>query len=219
VTRRVAPLLLALALLVAAMVSCGAGGGQLQVITPKERSGPLEVTTTVLPRGTVGQPYEAQLAATGGAKPYTWSLPFGELPPGLSLDAASGMVKGIPSRADDYTVTVRVADSTYVQQQTAMATLEAAIEPPRLAITTESVPNGNVGQVYAVQFEASGGDPPYTWSVTDGELPLGLSLGPTTGLLSGTPIQEGSYSFTIQVEDSAAPAVLACLTVSSRPAH
>jgi hypothetical protein len=203
-------------LLGAFLSSCGAGG-KVELGTSEYR-GPLEVTTQSLPPGAVGRPYQAQLTARGGAKPYTWSLPFAELPPGLSLNPATGLIKGTPTRAANYSFTVRVTDSTLLEQQTALALVEAPIEVLPLVIETASVPNGAQGRDYAMQFTASGGTPPYVWSVVEGLLPPDLSLDPATGILSGIPTLVGDYSFTLQVTDSATPPASANLRVrSSRP--
>lgn len=201
-----------LLLLTPFLSSCGTAG-KVEIVTPSQNLAPLTVTNKGLPQGTVGQSYSAQLTATGGAKPYTWSVPFGELPPGLTLDPSTGLVSGTPTQAQDYSVTVRVADSTLLQQQTDLALLDASIVAPPLVITTEGVPNGIAGQPYAMQFAASGGTPPYFWSVVDGLLPPDLVLDPTTGILSGRPTSVGDYSFTIEVSDSAAPAATASLIV------
>ena len=49
----------------------------------------------------------------------------------------------------------------------------------------------------------TGGTSPFTWSVSAGALPAGLTLGASTGLLSGTPTAAGTYSFTVKVTDQA----------------
>lgn len=212
--KKVTPPPVLLALLTVFLSSCGTGG-KIEVVAQPQNLGPLEIATRGLPHGTIGQPYHAQLSARGGAKPYTWSVPFGELPPGLTLNPTSGLVTGTPTQAADYSITVRVVDSTLLQQETAMALLDAPVEAPQLTITTEGVPNGIAGQPYAVQFTATGGTPPYVWSVVEGLLPPDLSLDPSTGVLSGIPSLVGDYSFTIQVADSATPAAAARLSVHS----
>ena len=63
------------------------------------------------------------------------------------------------------------------------------------------LPVGTPGTPYVVLIGATGGTPPYTWSVPSGSLPTGVAL--ADGLLSGTPTSPGSYTFTIQVRDSA----------------
>jgi len=69
-------------------------------------------------------------------------------------------------------------------------------------ITVDSLPNGTVGTEYSATLSASGGIPPYTWSISSGSLPNGLTLDSSTGILSGTPTQTGTFTFTIQVKDS-----------------
>src|SRR5205823_8394553 len=70
-------------------------------------------------------------------------------------------------------------------------------------ITTASLPNGQVQVAYSATLQATGGTTPYTWSVASGSLPAGLSLGSTSGTISGTPTTAGQASFTIQLADSA----------------
>jgi hypothetical protein len=74
-----------------------------------------------------------------------------------------------------------------------------------LVITTDALPDGQVGEQYSLTFAAEGGLPPYTWEVTDGTLPDGLSLDATTGVLSGTPGAAGHFDVTVQVTDSEDP--------------
>ncbi len=60
------------------------------------------------PRGTVGQPYTFRLLAWGGGGAYAWRLAEGKLPDGLALDAASGLISGVPLEEGKYTFSVRV---------------------------------------------------------------------------------------------------------------
>ncbi len=74
--------------------------------------GPLTVTTaSPLPGGTAAAAYSIRLGAAGGAPLYRWSLSSGGLPPGLSLDASTGTLRGTPARAGNFTFAVRVTDS------------------------------------------------------------------------------------------------------------
>ena len=77
-----------------------------------------------------------------------------------------------------------------------------------LAISTPSLSDGAVSSAYTQTLAATGGTAPYTWSVTTGALPAGLSLS-TAGVISGIPTAAGSSSFTVGVSDSAAPAATA----------
>ncbi len=70
-------------------------------------------------------------------------------------------------------------------------------------ITTPSLPNGSVGESYSQTLQATGGTPPYSWSITSGNLPNGFSLNPSSGVISGTPTAGGVFNFTVEVRDSA----------------
>jgi arylsulfatase A-like enzyme len=61
---------------------------------------------------------------------------------------------------------------------------------------------GQLGQWYSYDFDTFGGDPPFTWEIETGAAPPGLILNPATGVLSGTPTQRGSWTFTVRVTDS-----------------
>ena len=158
------------------------------------------ITTTSLPAGAVGTAYAATaLAATGGTPPYTWSVASGALPSGLSI--ASGVISGTPAAVGSFTFQVTVTDS---QQATATGTFTIRITAAALVITTTFLPAGTVGTVYtATTLAATGGAPPYTWSVAPGStLPGGLSLS-SAGVVSGTPSVAGTFPVTLQVTDSA----------------
>ena len=85
-----------------------------------------------------------------------------------------------------------------------------------LAVTTQSLPSGEVGIGYTASLEASGGTPPYTWSFSSGSLP-GVTLS-TSGVLSGTPTTAGTSNFTLQVTDSTFDTATQVFTVTIAPA-
>ena len=76
----------------------------------------------------------------------------------------------------------------------------------QLQITTSSLSDGTVGQSYSVTLGATGGTAAYSWSITSGTLPSGLSLNASTGVISGTPSSaSGPVDVTFQVTDSSSP--------------
>jgi hypothetical protein len=75
----------------------------------------------------------------------------------------------------------------------------------KLAVKTTALPVATAGTSYSAKLAASGGTAPYTWSVTSGALPAGLTLVPTTGLIAGIPAAGSTASFTVQVSDSENP--------------
>jgi hypothetical protein len=162
----------------------------------------IAITTTSLPNGTFGVPYSEPLAATGGVAPYTWSLSSGSLPTGFTL-STSGVISGTPTNppfgAFSFTVTVTDSENT---PQTASASLSLFINTP-VSITTASLPSGVVSEAYSATLAASGGTAPYTWQISAGSLPTGLTLSGAS--LAGTPTAAGTFSFTIMVSDFSSP--------------
>lgn len=75
-----------------------------------------------------------------------------------------------------------------------------------LVIQTPSLPPGQVGTAYSAAITAGGGQAPYTFSLTAGALPGGLSLDQGRGTVSGTPSTAGTSTFTVQISDSSHPA-------------
>ena len=174
----------------------------------------LTISTSSLPQGQVGVAYSAPLTATGGTTPYTWSITSGVLPGGLSLNASTGLISGTPTAAaSNIRLTILVKDSAS-PQGTANASLTITIVSTPLTITTTSLPNGMVGTAYSQTLAATGGTTPYSWQLTSGTLPTGLSLNATTGLISGTPSQNiNSTPLTFKVTDSSSPVATATVNL------
>lgn len=164
-----------------------------------------------LPTGFVNYPYATFISTTGGVPPFTWSFVgngFGSPnSSGLSLNTSTGQITGVPTTAATYALTLQVTDSTLPTPQTKTSgALALPIQTPQpLSISPSSLPSGSTAAPYSAALSASGGIPPYSWQLTSGQLPQGLSLNPSSGAITGTPIlviPVGSSSFTVQVTDS-----------------
>jgi hypothetical protein len=156
---------------------------------------PLVITTTSFPSGTTGVPYPTQtLTATGGQQPYVWSITAGALAQGLTLNGKAGTISGTPTGTGTNPLTLMVTD---VIGNTATASLSLIVNTPALTITPTTLPNGTVGKAYSQTLTATGGTAPYNW--TAGPLPPGLTIGATTGVISGTPTATGTYTFSVGV--------------------
>ena len=155
-------------------------------------------TTSPLPTATAGSAYTQTFVAVGGAGGYTWSATG--LPIWLTLNAA-GALTGTPPGPGPVNFNVTVKDSSGA---TATGPFTLPVNAAPLVITTNSPLNsGTVGVAYSQTLAGTGGVPPYAWSVTAGALPNGLVLGGTSGAISGKPSAAGTFTFTIQLSDSA----------------
>ena len=163
----------------------------------------LEILTTALPDGVVGQTYHFRLQAQGGTPPYVWNVEEGTLPPGLKLGEKTGEIAGRPARTarGEARFVVVLTDSGGESHRMALRLRVA--EPIRLL--TPALPAGFAGAPYQMQLRTYGGMGPYLWEVAAGALPAGLKLDRETGLLSGTPSAGGDYAFSLRISDSAGP--------------
>ncbi|HYV44510.1 MAG TPA: putative Ig domain-containing protein, partial [Myxococcaceae bacterium] len=166
------------------------------------------VTTTTLADGAVGGPYSQLLQASGGKAPLTWSVTTGALPAGVLLDPG-GSIVGTPTAAGTSTFVLQVSDAN---GKTGTKLLQITIFNG-LTITYGSAPDGYTGTAYNQTLTAAGGRAPYTWSLIAGALPSGVTLGGTTGVLSGTPAAPGTFSFTVQVTDANAVTATKALSI------
>ena len=171
---------------------------------------PLQITSSQLPGGTVGSAYSATLNASGGTSPYSWSISSGPLPAGLSL-SSTGTISGTPTVGGSFPFTVAVKDAA---SASASASLSInVVSAPPLQITSSQLPGGTVSSAYSATLNASGGTSPYSWSVSSGTLPTGLSLS-SSGSLSGTPTVAGAFPFTVAVKDAAGASASAGLSIN-----
>lgn len=162
----------------------------------------ITVNPATLPNGTVGTPYNQIITATGGTAPYTFAISSGALPTGLTLNPTTGAITGSPTTAGTFTFTITATD---VNGCSGSRLYEITIAGPGCAVITLSpttLPPGQVNTVYSQSVLASGGTPPYTYAISSGALPNGLTLNPATGAITGVPVQTGLFNFTIQATDS-----------------
>ena len=169
----------------------------------------------------VGVAYNSSVQASNGVPPYTYTRTAGSLPTGLSLNTNTGAITGTPQAAGPFTFTIQATDSAVsapppgntpanAKRRTALAGSPAASTSSQFTITvspatltlTGPTTTAQVGVVYNSSLLASGGVQPYTFAITSGSLPNGLTLNTTNGAITGTPTQNGLFIFTARVTDS-----------------
>jgi hypothetical protein len=128
-----------------------------------------------------------QLIAAGAVSVGYLSVAVGDVPPGGPNDA--------------YSLSLAIGVSQSIQSA------------PAMAINTLTLADGTVRSGYWQTLTGSHGNTPYTWSLASGSLPPGLTLDPVSGLISGSPRNAGTYTFSITMTDSTGDSVTAGFTI------
>lgn len=218
--------------------------------TSQTETVPVKITTTALPTLFVGKSVTQAtggtfaLLAANGIQPYIWSSVG--LPEGLNINA-SGFLLGTPLELGVFNVTIAVQDSSVpfsIDEITLPLTVETDLKVQIAASQTDAnntplAPLGTtlgvaqVGKPYQVQMVVGninpnssqpGGLAPYTWSAPAGAFPVGLSIDPNLGLISGTPATYNSttdftttFSVTVQVTDAIGAKATQVYTMTLKP--
>jgi hypothetical protein len=194
-----------LCLLAIASTLSGCGGGS---------SSPTGVTITGPGSDTIDPGDSANFTATVTGGPLNagvlWSL--------TSCPVSScGTLSNSTTTSVTYTAPATVT-TAFTVTLTAAAFANASITqtvminvPVNPAITTPAgaLPGATFGAAYTTPLAATGGIPPYTWTISQGALPAGLAISSTTGAISGSPTTGGTASFTVKLTDSGSPALTA----------
>jgi hypothetical protein len=274
---------LCFALLIACSLNSSASTSSATEPQAKHSDRHLKLSGT-LPGAEVGVTFNTTLTVSGGTAPYTFSISWGELPPGLALSTKTGTISGQPTETGTYNFGVHVTDSsdlgtgqafaitvakapavvvtvtpatatvasgastqftalvtntsnvsvtwsaslgtisstglyqaptvtakttatvtaTSVADTTKSATASVTVTPPPVSITTTSLSSATAGAAYSSTLTATGGTLPYSWTLSSGSLPTGITV-QSTGSISGTTSQSGTFSITVEVTDSSSP--------------
>lgn len=164
----------------------------------------LAITTTTLPNGTYSVAYSSAITATGGTAPYSFGITGGQIPAGFRL-SSTGVLAGVPIVGTaTSTFTVTATDAAGSHASATYSVYIAYTGPAALAITNTALPTALVNTAYTTSIGASGGATPYSYSITTGSLPTGMSIS-TAGVISGTATATGSYPITVKATDASNP--------------
>lgn len=156
----------------------------------------ITVSPATLATGAATVAYSATFTASGGTASHTFAVIAGVLPAGLSLSGA-GELTGTPTNGGSFGFTVSATDANLCTGSRAYTLVICA----PLTLLPASLPAAQPGVLYSQALSATAGTAPYTFALTAGALPAGLTLS-SAGLLSGTPTVTGSASFTVTATDA-----------------
>ena len=170
------------------------GTGTIEVVVPAVQLPAITSPSTAI--GTVGQSFVYQFEATDGT-----TLDVTNPPPGLTFDPALRAIVGTPTDLGTFQVGLTAANSRGSTNTILTITVQPAPTSGPI-IASGSAATGRVGRPFLFRVYTIGGTPSATLSVTG--LPPGLrtdEVPGVTGLISGTPTQEGSFAVTLTVTD------------------
>jgi hypothetical protein len=154
---------------------------------------------STLPNGVQGTSYNQTVSAGPPGTTYSYAVTTGALPTGLSLNTATGAIKGTPTSGGAYTFgitatgwTSGAVSCTKTQSYNILITGTCAT----ITIDPATLPNASMGVAYNQSVSANPAGT-YTFAVSQGTLPLGLTLNTSNGAITGTPTFGGTYSFRI----------------------
>jgi len=178
------------------------GYGNLRVSDANHRvslgTAPLEVVTaSPMASGTMGTSYSKAVAAMGGKPPYSWWLAAGTLPAGLTLNATTGVLAGMPTAGKTSNFTIRVTGSDLGSVTKSFQL--TVVNPAAPVITSVLSATGYAGEAFTYQITASGG--PILSYVATG-LPTGLTS--ANGTISGNTTQTGTFPVTLSATNASA---------------
>lgn len=173
---------------------------------------PVIETASPLPAAIVGRNYTVDLNASGGKRPLSWTT--GTPPAGLRLSADSGRLSGKPERPGSSCFKVSVQDAVG-RSDTRLFDLRVTLDPA-LEITTErELPQATVAQPYSQRLEALGASGSLAWSSSNLSDDFRLDAG--KGIIHGTPLRAGHFTFDVKLSDGAEQCAVKRLVLTVSP--
>jgi hypothetical protein len=188
-----------------ATAGCGGGSSFTTPPPPPPPSEVITITTAFNIQCVQTVPFNLTLQEQGATSAVTWSITAGQLPIGLTLDSASGIISGTPTAGSGLAVVIQAADSKASATKQFSFTVWA-----KLTINPVNPLPAHVNAPYSLSISGQGSSAIASWSISAGQLPPGLSLNVSqlnlnVANISGIPTNAGTYTFTVRVQDYTIP--------------
>lgn len=178
-------------------------------------SSDLKILTTELPDAVANEPYDAHLNATGGVAPYHWGLVSGGLPEGVTINSEAHVIEGVPKDSGSYSFTMIARDESGTEVSFSYL-LDVRPGEMEVVVKDEVQEPPCEGEHFNIKFAASGGVPPYSWSLLNADLTDSLSI--SSGQLSGVLTHFGTYVINIKASDARNVSIVYPYTLNVLPA-
>lgn len=199
------------------VTATNSGGSSSTVVTLVVPSVPV-VTTPIALNWRVGTASTYTVTPTAGATPFSYAFDSSTPAPSwLTIGSSSGVLSGTAPSAGTYTYHVDVSNTASNGTPTVAVVTITALVAPGWASGTSTIPTPTVGVPYSVSVGAPTGTGPFTYSIGTGSLPAGLSINPSTGLITGTPTSTTASTFTVVVTNALGVGSAASTSVSTTP--
>ena len=156
--------------------------------------GSISVNPVTLPPTQAGLLFTQTISALPAGGNYSFTVTAGALPAGLSLNASTGLLEGTPTTTGTFNFTIQAAGFGVACTGTREYSL--VIGCPTISLSPTTLPNAQPGVAYSQTVVPS---PPgsYSFALSNGALPNGLTLNPSTGVISGVAMQSGTFNFRV----------------------
>jgi hypothetical protein len=159
----------------------------------------------------LGVPYNSPANVIGGSQPYSFYLASGQLPPGLTLDSATGSISGRATAAGAFVFVFGVRDARQNQTQSSCS---IGVLGSSLRIISEGPISTKAAEPYQGQLDAAGGQAPYQWTLLNAAPEAGMVLA-ANGSFTGRATRKGTFSVTVQARDAAGATATRVLSIES----
>ncbi|MGH7744019.1 MAG: Ig domain-containing protein [Candidatus Dormibacteria bacterium] len=160
---------------------------------------------TFMPKGEVGTPYSFTVPVSGGISPYFFIFDYPPAVAGLSINLSSGVISGTPTVYNNGNVFSSYGSTSQVLVfDSSTNRLTNFAIGPSLLQKLQAVANGAgfVGAPPSFPALLFGGVALYSYIITSGSIPTGLSIDTSTDSLTGNCSTAGTYNYTLQITDS-----------------